>query len=158
MYHLLCWRSKQEEEFFLGEILSVVHAKAWVIRSCVRHYWQNGGTAPNPLSFSRRHRPWMKELALVILTCSSSRRLSWLERMLRCLFFLREAWESTKPSAVCAQKIIYKVTLTVLQGFLQRVSQDEYIGCSLRPWEGLLSETCLWGRCLWQRKCAEFRV
>ena len=31
-------------------------------------------------------------------------RLSWLERMLRCLLFLREAWESTKPSAVVPRK------------------------------------------------------
>ena len=30
--------------------------------------------------------------------------LCWLERMLRCLLFLREAWESTKPSAVVPRK------------------------------------------------------
>ena len=40
------------------------------VGSHVRHYWQNGGTAPNPLSFSRRNGPGMKELGLVILTCS----------------------------------------------------------------------------------------
>ena len=39
------------------------------IGSCVRHYWQNGGTAPSPLSSFRRHGPGIKELGLVILTC-----------------------------------------------------------------------------------------
>ena len=29
--------------------------------------------------------------------------------------------------------------------------QDEHIGCSLRPGEGLLSEAYLGGECLWQR-------
>ena len=71
------------------------------VRSRVRHYWQNGGTAPNLLSSSCRHGPGMKELALVILTCSFLSLVEWLERMLRCL---REAWESTKPSTVVSRK------------------------------------------------------
>ena len=56
-----------------------------------------------PLSF-HRHGPGMKELALVILTCFFLSSLSWLERMLRCLLFLREPLESTKPSAVVTRK------------------------------------------------------
>ena len=56
-----------------------------------------------PFSF-RRHGPGMKELALVILTCFFLYSLSWLERMLRCLLFLREQLESTKPSAVVPRK------------------------------------------------------
>ena len=37
------------------------------------------------------------------------------------------------------------------------MSQNEHRGRSLRPWEGLLSETCFWGECLWQKKFAEFQ-
>ena len=39
------------------------------VRSCVRHYCQNGGTAPSPLSSFHRQGPGIKELGLVILTC-----------------------------------------------------------------------------------------
>ena len=46
------------------------------VGSRVRHYWQNGGTVPSPLSWLRRHGPRMKELGLVILTCLF---LSWAE-------------------------------------------------------------------------------
>ena len=113
MHHLLCWRSKQEEEFFLGEILSVVHAKAWVIRSRVRHYWQNGGTAPNPLSFSRRHRPWMKELALVILTCFFLSLVELAGKNVKVLIVLERSMRKHKAVCSCAQKIIYKVTIDI---------------------------------------------
>ena len=40
-----------------------------LVWSHVRHYWQSGGTALNPLSLIRRHGPGMKELGFVILTC-----------------------------------------------------------------------------------------
>ena len=50
------------------------------------------------------------------------------------------------------QRIIHKVNhWHLFKDFYKRVFQDEHIGCSLRPWEGLLSEAYLWGKCLWQR-------
>ena len=85
----------------------------------------------------------MKELALVILTCSFLSSVELAGKNAKVFIFFVNGMGKHKAFCSCAQKIIYKVTLTVLQGFLQRVSQDEYIGCSLRPWEGLLSETCL---------------
>ena len=39
------------------------------VRSRVRYYWQNGGTAPDPSLHSAGTDPGMKELGLVILTC-----------------------------------------------------------------------------------------
>ena len=78
----------------------------WVLKlkltvgSCVRHYWQNGGMAPSPLSSFRRHGPGIKELDLVILTCLFLSSAELTEKgILRCLLFLRGAWEGTKPSA-----------------------------------------------------------
>ena len=59
-----------------------------------------------------------------------------------------------KHKAFCsiAQKIIHKVNhWHLFKDFYKRVFQDEHIGHSLRPWEGLLSEVYLWGECLWQR-------
>ena len=51
-----------------------------------------------------------------------------------------------------AQKIIHKVNhWHLFKDFYKRVFQDEHIGHSLRPWEGLRSEVYLWGECLWQR-------
>ena len=113
MHHLLCWRSKQEEEFFLGEILSVVHAKAWVIRSCVRHYWQNGGTAPNPLSLSHMHGPRMKELILVILTCFLLSLVELAEKNVKVLIVLERNMRQHKAFCSCAQKIIHKVSIDI---------------------------------------------
>ena len=39
------------------------------VRSCVRHYWQNGGMTLNALSLFHRHGPGIKELGFVILSC-----------------------------------------------------------------------------------------
>ena len=39
------------------------------VGSRVRHYWQNGGTAPAPSPHSAGTDPRMKELGLAILTC-----------------------------------------------------------------------------------------
>ena len=70
------------------------------VGSHVRHYWQNGGTVPSPLSSFRRHgsqdegvRPCNSDLSFPLL--------SWVDwkGILRCLLFLRGAWEGTKPSA-----------------------------------------------------------
>ena len=62
----------------------------------------------------------------------------------KVLIVLERSMRKYKAFCSCAQKIIYKVTTDICsQGFLQRMSQDEHVACSLRPWEGLLSETCL---------------
>ena len=75
------------------------------VGSCVRHYWQTGGTVPSPLSSFRRHRLWDEG----VRPCNSDLSfplLSWVDRkgVLRCLLFLRGAWEGTKPSAVVLRK------------------------------------------------------
>ena len=71
----------------------------------VRHYWQNGGTVPSPLSSFHRHgsrdegvRPCNSDLSFPFL--------GWIDwkGILRCLLFLRGAWEGTKPSAVVLRK------------------------------------------------------
>ena len=122
------------------------------VGSRVRHYWQNGGYGPNPLSLSHRHGPGMKELGLVILTFFPSPRLSWLKRNIKVLIVLERSMRRHKAFYSCAQRIIHKVNhWHLFKDFYKRVFQDEHVGRSLRPWEGLLSETYLWGKCLWQR-------
>ena len=71
------------------------------VRSCIRHYWQNGGTAPSPSPHLAGTVPGWRSWALWFWLVLSFFWLSWLERMLRCL---REAWESTKPFAVVPRK------------------------------------------------------
>jgi len=82
----------------------------------------------------------MKELGLVILTCSF---LSSVELGGKNVKVLERSMRKRKAFCSCAQKIIYKVTIDIYSGSLQKMSQDEHVGCSLRPWEGLFSETCL---------------
>ena len=93
-----------------GVVKSWTRLSNWteLVRNHIRHYWQNGGMAPNSLSSSRRHVSRMKELALVILTCSF---LSLVE--LAGKKVLERSMRKHKAFYSCAQKIIYKVTIDI---------------------------------------------
>ena len=91
----------------------------------------------------------MKELGLAILT--SFPFLGWVDwkGILRCfkvLIVLERSMRRHKAFCSIAQKIIHKVNhWHLFKDFYQRVFQDEHIGRSLRPWEGLISEAYLQG-------------
>ena len=117
------------------------------VGSRVRHYWQNGGYGPNPLSLSRRHGAGMKELGLVILTYFFLSSTELTEKNIKVLIVLERSMRRPKAFCSCAQRIIYKVNhWHLFKDFYKRVFQN-----SPQPWEGLLFETYLWGKCLWQR-------
>jgi len=101
--------------------------------------WRHG---PNPLSSSCRHGPRMKELGLVILTCSFLSLVELNGKNVKVLIVLERNIRKHKAFCSCAQKII-----------CSRIFTKNVPGRSLRPWEGLLSETCLWRECSWQKKC-----
>ena len=123
-----------------------------IVRSRVRRYWQNRGTALNPLSLFRRHRPRMKELGFVILTCFFFSSAELTEENIKVLIVFERSMRRHKAFCSCAQRIIYKVNHWYLfKDFYKKVFQGEHTGHSLRPWEGLLSEAHLWEKCLWQR-------
>ena len=65
---------------------------------------------PNPLSSSRRHGPRMKELGLMILTCSF---LSSVELAGKNVKVLERSMRKHKAFYSCAQKIIYKITIDI---------------------------------------------
>ena len=69
--------------------------------------------APNPLFFSRRHRPGMKELALVILTCFLLSSVELAGKNVKELIVLERSMRRPKAFCSCAQKIIYKVTIDI---------------------------------------------
>ena len=76
-----------------------------VVGSRVRRYWQNGGTVPSPFSSFCSHRTWDEG----VRPCNSDLSfplLSWTDwkGILRCLLFLRGAWEGTKPAAALLRK------------------------------------------------------
>ena len=95
----------------------------------------------------------MKELGLVILTCSF---LSSVELAGKNVNVLERSMRKHKAFYSCAQKIIYEVTIDICSRIFTKNVAGWAVGCSFRPWEGLLSETCLWGESLWQKKSVEF--
>ena len=93
-----CWGEGIIREF--GMVMYALPHLIWIstsVGSCVRHYWQNGGTAPTPSPHLAVMALGWRSYALWFWFVLSFLQLSWLERMLR---WLREAWKSTKPSAV----------------------------------------------------------
>ena len=139
-------------------LLNALHTSSLVefycksVGSRVQHYWQNGGMAPTPypcpVGTDLAWRSWALWFWLVF----SSPWLSWLKRNIKVLIVLERSMRRHKAFCSCAQRIIHKVNHWHLyKDFYRRVFQDEHIGRSLRPWEGLLSEAYLWGKCLWQR-------
>ena len=72
--------------------------------------WRHG---PNPLSSSRRHGHGMKELGLVILTCSFLSSVELAGKNVKVLIVLERSVRKHKAFCSCAQKIIYKVTIDI---------------------------------------------
>ena len=81
------------------------------VGSHVRHYWQNGGTAPTPSPHPAGTGPGMKELGLVILTCSFLSLVELARKNVKVLIVLERSMRKHKAFCSCAQKIIYKVTI-----------------------------------------------
>ena len=68
---------------------------------------------PQPLSSSHRHGPEMKELGLVILTCSLLSLVGLAGKNVKVLIVLERSMKKHKAFCSCAQKIIYKVTIGI---------------------------------------------
>ena len=104
------------------------------VGSSVRHYWQNGGTALNPLPLFRRHGPGMKELGFVILTCFFLSSADLTEENIKVLIVFERSMRRHKAFCSCAQRIIHKVNhWHLFKEFYNKVFQSEHTGCSLRP-------------------------
>ena len=68
----------------------------------------------------------------------------------KVLIVLERSMRRHKVFCSCAQRIVHKVNhWHLFRDLYKRVFQDEHIGHTLRPWEGLLSETYLWGKLSW---------
>ena len=150
-----------------GKVVNRYRALPWWLRllvknppveSRVRHYWQNRGTALNPLPLFRRHGPRMKELGFVILTCFSLSSAELTEENIKMLIVFERSMRRHKAFCNCAQRIIHKVNhWHLFKNFYKRLFQGEHAGHSLRPWEGLLSEAHLWEKFM-AKEFAEFRA
>ena len=123
-----------------------------IVGSCFRHYWQNGGPAPDPLLIPQAQsrdegvRPCNYDLSFPLH--------GWVDwkGILRCLLFLRGAWEGTKPPAAVLREWFIKLIIDIcLRTFTKECSRMRTSWMHLRPWERLLSEAYLWEKCLWQR-------
>ena len=94
----------------------------------------------------------MKELGFVILTCFSLSSAELTEENIKMLIVFERSMRRHKAFCSCTQRIIHKVNHGhLVNDFYKRLFQGEHAGCSLRPWEGLLSEAHLVEKCLWQR-------
>ena len=76
------------------------------VGSCVRHYWQNRGTALNPLPLFCRHRPGMKELGFVILTWFFLSSAELNEENIKVLIVFERSMRRHKAFCSCAWRII----------------------------------------------------
>ena len=72
--------------------------------------WMHG---PSPLSSFCRLGPGMKELALVILTCSFLSLVELAAKNVKVLIVLERSMRMHKAFCSCAQKIICKVTIDI---------------------------------------------
>ena len=81
--------------------------KYWEPRQALLTKWRH---SPNPLSSFCRHGPGMKELGLVILTCSF---LSSVELAGKNVKVLERSMRQYKAFYSCAQKIIYEITIDI---------------------------------------------
>ena len=122
------------------------------VESHVRHYWQNGGKASSPSVLHDSTDPGWRSWALWFWLALSSPWLSWLKRNIKVLNVLERSTRRQKAlsAAVLREKFINLITDICSRTFT-KVFQGEHRGCSLRPWEGFLSEAHLWEKCLWQR-------
>ena len=105
------------------------------LRELPYHYFLSGAMLgitdkmeahPNPLSSSRRHGPGMKELGLVILTCSF---LSSVDLAGKNVKVLERSMRKHKAFYSCAQKIIYKITIDICS----RIFAKNVPGWARRP-------------------------
>ena len=107
------------------------------VRSRIRHYWQNGGTAPIPSPHLAGTAPRMKELALVILTCFS---LSSVELAGKNVKVLERSMRKHKPFYSCTQKIIYKITIDICS----RIFTKNVPGWACRPQLEAMGRIVIW--------------
>ena len=113
---------------------------SFFVGSCVRHYWQNGGTAPNHLSSLCRHRPRMKEIGFVILTCSFLSSVELAGKNVKVLIVLERSMRKHKAFCSCAQKIIYKVTIDICS----RIFTKNVPGWACRPQLEAMGRIVIW--------------
>ena len=111
-----------------------------IVRSHIRHYWKNGGMAPNPLSLSCRHGPRLKELALVILTCFFLSSVELAGKNVKVLIVLERSVRKHKAFCSCAQKIIYKVTIDICS----RIFTNNVPGWARRPQLEAMGRIVIW--------------
>ena len=93
--------------------------------------------SPNPLSSSCRHGPGMKELGLVILTCSF---LSLVELAEKNVKMLERSMRKHKAFCSCAQKIIYKVTIDICS----RIFTKNVPGWARKPQLEAMGRIVIW--------------
>ena len=116
----------------------------WTVRRHIRCYWQNRGTALNPLPLLHRHGPGTKELGFVILICFFLSLAELTEENIKVLIVFERSMRRHKDFCSCAQRIIHKVNhWHLFKDFYKKMFQGEHTGRSLRPWEGFLSEAHL---------------
>ena len=104
------------------------------VGSCVRHYWQNGGTSLNLLLFCR-HGPRMKESGFMILTCFFLSSAELNEENIKVLIVFERSMRRHKAFCSCAQIIIHKVNHWHLQksvpGWAQRLQFETMRGIAI---------------------------
>jgi len=134
LFRILNWSASALSTEF--HTYALKNKKGGGVRSRVRHYQQNGDRAQPPLLISQA-RPGMKELGLVIMTCSF---LSLVELAGKNVKVLGRSMRKHKTFCSCAQKIIYKIIIDICS----RIFTKNVQGWACRPQLEAMGRIVIW--------------
>ena len=110
-----------------------------IVGSCIRHYWQNGGTAPVPSLI-----PQARTRDEGVSSCDSDLFLPLFVELagknVKVLIVLERTVRKHKAFCSCAQKIIYKVTIDICS----RIFAKNVPGWAHRPQLEAMGKIIIW--------------
>ena len=132
MYELSLWDLRR----ILADGKLTIHS---IVGSCIRHYWQNGGTAPAP-SLIPQARTWDEGVS----SCDSDLFLPFFVELagknVKMLIVLERTLRKHKAFCSCDQKIIYKVTIDTCS----RIFAKNVPGWAHRPQLEAMGKIIIW--------------
>ena len=113
------------------------------VESCIRHYWQNGGTAPATSPQQARSRD--EGFRFCDSDCSFLSLVELAGKNVKVLIVLERSMRKHKAFCSCVQKIIYKVTVDICS----RIFTKNVPGWAHRPQLEAMGRIVIWDLFVW---------